>query len=223
MLTDFNHLCNQRPIVEAIDADYHPNLAEFTRRLNHHINGYGELGYEEAEKFNLKINKPYTQAEAAELLKQIERTRKLCKMDIYLSEIDEIPWGIAHELAIATNSGANTISEARNTTIRYGIMHGDELIGFVSGDYWRNIISIGGLYIREDYRRRGLSTKLLRIMMNKAEREGLEGISMSNASWQGQDAMKGLHRAYEKEGRSDIGFHAFSEDFRNFADLFFKK
>ncbi|MBW6451770.1 MAG: GNAT family N-acetyltransferase [DPANN group archaeon] len=89
---------------------------------------------------------------------------------MYITEIDKIPSGISHELAKATNSGEETVSKSINTDIQFGILRGHELVGFVSGTYFQDVISIAGLYIREDYRSKGLSTILLKCMMDKADK-----------------------------------------------------
>ncbi len=198
MLTYIDDLCRYIFIDEAINTKSGLDLKKFTEDLNTFIHKCGESGYNYADAFNLKVNKYYTEEEAKELLEQIKETKKLDKKDITIKEIDKVPYGMAQEIAEETHSGSETIEKAMNTRIKFGILRGYELIGFVSGNCCENIISIGGLFIREDYRSQGLSTKLLESMINS--NKGLKGVSMSNASWEGGEALFRLKKHYDKLG-----------------------
>jgi len=221
MITNLDDLCTTKFVSNAIDAKFDVDLEAFTAELNHYIHDDGDYGYDDAEKYNLMQDKRYTPNQAEVLLKQIKETLEVDKDDIRIEEIDEVPHGIAKELARDTQSGANAVCEAKAGDIRYGILRGHELIGFVSGSYWRNEIAIRGLYVREDYRKKGLSTKLLKCMMDIADEEDLKGLCMGNASWAGQGALRGLGKQYEQKGRKVV-FSELEEDFRNMADLYFK-
>ena len=216
-------LCTAEVIIDALKAEDDLDIAEFTKQLNHFIHGYGDIGYDDAVIYNLMTERKYTEKEAKELLEQISETKKLKKDNIEIREIDKVPHGIAYELADAVQGGACSVCDARNTEIKYGIIKGHELVGFVSGNNWRDTyISIDGLYIRKDYRKMGLSTKLLKIMMDIAEKEGVKGLFMGNASWAGQGALRALKKQFDKEGNTNIVFEEFSEDFSNKAGLYFK-
>jgi len=218
LIIKLDQLCHARVIGKALEDRI--DLKEFTEGLNHFIHGYGSLGYEEAESFNLMVERKYTEQEAEELLKKIIETRGLKKSHIYIAEIDEVPWSIAW--ALERETGGGDVSDTRNTQYRYGIIRGHELVGFVSGNIGCGYMNIKGLYIRKDYRRQGLSTKLLEIMMNVADREDLKGLWMGNASWKGQDALRALKRHYDREGNTNIVHEEFSEDLSNKAGLYFK-
>jgi len=216
MITDLPFLLRQRPIIEALEGSLTPDV--FRDRLNNHIHDYGDWGYEDAERMNLRVSSRYSTEEGQELLEQIKQSRVATEIEI--KEVDAIPWGIARDLAKATASGAGTVSKAREGTFNYGALKGFELIGFLSGKPWEDWVSVGGLYVREDYRRQGLSNKMFELIRVCAGSEGLNGFVMSNASWNGQDALRGFHRYLEHNGIAstyDAGF----EDLSNWAQLKF--
>ncbi len=216
MITDLPFLLRQAPICEALDGRLTPD--EFRDRLNHHIHGYGEWGYEEAERINLRTSGNYDTKEGQELLEQIKLCQTTAKVEI--KEIDSIPHSIASALATATQSGPGTVNKARNGTFNYGAVKGFELVGFLSGEPWNDWVSIGGLYVREDYRGQGISNKMFEAMRLKASEEKLSGFAMGNASWNGQDALRGFHRYL---GRNDIAstYDSGSEELSNWAELKF--
>ena len=222
-ITDLDHLIHARIIIAARNSDFHVDITKFTKDLNHFIHGYGSIGYEDAEKYNLMMSRPYIEAEAQDLLNQIQQSMRLDRFDLRIEEIDEVPHGMAGQLAMETGGGSFTVSDARKGDIRYGLLRGYELLGFVSGKVWGDVLSVGGLYLKGNYRKKGLSTKLLRCMMEEVESRGLNGILLSDASWQGQDALKRLKKYYDSIGRTDLHFKMGSEDERNYAELTLKK
>ncbi len=222
MITNLENLCTAHFVREAIDAQFKVNIPDFTEKLNKFIHGYGSFGYDEADRYNLKTDGSHTEEEAKEILNQIEETLKVDKTDIKLTEIDNIPYGMAQELRRETDSTARTVCAARNTEIKFGIVRGHELVGFVSGNYWENWIAIGGLYVSKEYRGKGLSKKLLRHLMEKADEEGLKGLMMGDASVAGQNALAALKRIYDKEGNTNIEFEEDYDEIRNYASISFK-
>ena len=223
LVTHLDDLCNSRPISRAIKAKFNVDIAKFTEDLNDYIHNDGDLGYEDAEKYNLMVSKHYTETEAQNLLDGIQATLQTDKYDVKIKGIDKIPHGIASELA--KESRARSGSQVSQGDIRYGLLRCHELIGYVCGEANETIISISGLYVREDYRKKGLNLgrKLLTCMMEEAESKGLEGISLSNATWAGQSAVRRLSNYYDSIGKTDLELDIGNVDHRDYAELRIKQ
>jgi len=211
MITDLDYILKQRPIAEALKGGLTP--AKFRDALNFHIHGYGEEGYEDAERMNLRVDKRYDTSEAQELLRMIKESRETD--EILIREIPEIPYGIAQDLR---NKVSGDISKMRNCSYKYGALKGFELVGFLGGEPSREFISIGGLFVREKYCHQGLASKMFAMMYQQVRDEGFKGMFMSNASWKGQDALRRFHYSLSKKG-IETNYGAGFEDLRNWADL----
>ncbi len=216
MFTELNFILQQRPIIEVLEGKLGPD--EFKDKLNHHIHGYGSWGYEDAEKMNLKVSEKYTTEQAQELLQQIKESKEATSIEI--KEIDKVPSGIAYKLAQEVGGGSTTVGDARSGDLHYGALKGHELVGFVSGEPWNSFVSVGGLFVYENHRKEGLSSRMFEALYRRAKTEGLEGFCLGNASWAGQDALRGFHRFLKRKG-IESEYSSGSEDLKNWAELEF--
>jgi ribosomal protein S18 acetylase RimI-like enzyme len=219
LITNLEDLCKTGPIFRAKKVGSNLDMAKFTADLNDFIHGAGDWGYEDAERYNLRSVRPYTKTEAQELLDHINETLQVDKYDVRIEEIDEIPNGIASELA--KESGARSVSGVWQGDIRYGVLRGHELVGYVCGETENDLISISGLYVRNDYRKKGLSLgrKMLMKMMGESESKGLNGITLNHATWPGQNAVRRLKEHYDSIGRTEFDLDTGSIDLRDYAEL----
>lgn len=221
MILNLESLCGRRVIADAIKDDFNVGIEKFTEDFNEFFFESGEWGYDDCDKYGIPTIQKYTQPMAKNFLEMVKESLNTNENNLEIEKIKDLPDGMGYELMDVVGGGSDTVTGARNADIKYGLLKGHELIGFISGNNYKNEISVTGFYVREDYQGRGLGQKLIRQMFDKAESESKNTIWFGNASWRGADALARFGKKLEEEGRTDIRYESFDEDLKTKAGLYF--
>ena len=99
--------------------------------------------------------------------------------------------------------------------IDIGICDDGELIAGLSAEMTAfRILYVSTVFVKEEYRRKGLGTQLMREMEKRAKELGANMIRLDTFDWQGKDF-------YEALGYQQVGLYTNEED--GFSEYFFLK
>ncbi len=99
--------------------------------------------------------------------------------------------------------------------IEIGICDDGELIAGLSAEMTAfRILYVSTVFVKEEYRRKGLGTQLMREMEKRAKELGANMIRLDTFDWQGKDF-------YEALGYQQVGHYTNEED--GFSEYFFLK
>jgi GNAT superfamily N-acetyltransferase len=169
--------------------DFGPDHPRFLERVNARLTEYG--GYDFADHYGLEYG-----AKDESFVEEVRES--LATEDITYRLFDELPWGVAFQFARAAGGSSDHARKAQRSEIKIGAFKGQELLGFIAGQYWYDLLSFGSYFVQPEYRGRGIGRRILYHATLKARQEGKNGVDVDQITWDTRDVLKNMSRRCDK-------------------------
>jgi len=168
-------------------------------------------------------NKQYSEQELQDIATQIVKEVAEVKANIKIKEIAEIPEDMIQAFVREADGGTDYIRKVRKSNVKFSSFHEKKIVGFVSANYFSNVLSIHAIYVEPDYRRMGIAQQLIYKMVRRARQDNLEGVDVDEMLWATKWMLQKLKERWErkKDPLLQIVVHEYEEGF--YAEIRFLK
>lgn len=111
---------------------------------------------------------------------------------------EKVPENLIKEFWLETGAGPDLASKIRKADSTILAKSGSDVIGFISGNYFSNLISINGFYVNPKFRGKGVGKMLLYRTIMKSKREGLGGVDIDDMQWPALDLLRKTRERCQK-------------------------